>query len=597
MKKLLVYLKDYKKETVLAPLFKMLEASFELLIPIVVKLIVDVGIANRDTGYVGRMCFVMILLGVIGLVCSITAQYFSAKAAVGFATKLRHTLFSHMQKLSFSQMDKMGTASMITRMTSDVNQVQNGVNMVLRLFLRSPFIVFGAMVMAFTIDVGAALVFVIVIPLLSVVVFGIMLITIPLYKKVQAGLDKVLGITRGNLTGVRVLRAFHKEEEEKEEFDAGNEKLTVMQMFVGRISAIMNPVTYIIVNGATIALLWIGAVKVDSGILTQGAVMALVNYMSQILVELVKLANLIITINKAIACGNRIGSVLEIEAGLTEGAIGREGIDGGQQVPVVEFDHVSLTYPGAGAESLTDIHFTAKKGETIGIIGGTGSGKSSLVNLIPRFYEATAGSVKIDGVPVAEYSLKALRAKIGVVPQKAVLFKGTIRENLLMGREVSADALEGEENTQKAREAEDALLREALEISQSAEFVDSKPEGLETQISQGGKNLSGGQKQRLTIARALVKQPEILILDDSASALDYATDLKLRRAIHGMKKAPVVFIVSQRASSILYADKIIVLDDGEVAGMGTHEELLGGCEVYQEIYYSQYPDKRGEVTA
>lgn len=597
MKKLLVYLKDYKKETVLAPLFKMLEASFELLIPIVVKLIVDVGIANRDTGYVGRMCFVMILLGVIGLVCSITAQYFSAKAAVGFATKLRHTLFSHMQKLSFSQMDKMGTASMITRMTSDVNQVQNGVNMVLRLFLRSPFIVFGAMVMAFTIDVGAALVFVIVIPLLSVVVFGIMLITIPLYKKVQAGLDKVLGITRGNLTGVRVLRAFHKEEEEKEEFDAGNEKLTVMQMFVGRISAIMNPVTYIIVNGATIALLWIGAVKVDSGILTQGAVMALVNYMSQILVELVKLANLIITINKAIACGNRIGSVLEIEAGLTEGAIGREGIDGGQQVPVVEFDHVSLTYPGAGAESLTDIHFTAKKGETIGIIGGTGSGKSSLVNLIPRFYEATAGSVKIDGVPVAEYSLKALRAKIGVVPQKAVLFKGTIRENLLMGREVSADSLEGEENTQKAREAEDALLREALEISQSAEFVDSKPEGLETQISQGGKNLSGGQKQRLTIARALVKQPEILILDDSASALDYATDLKLRRAIHGMKKAPVVFIVSQRASSILYADKIIVLDDGEVAGMGTHEELLGGCEVYQEIYYSQYPDKRGEVTA
>lgn len=616
MKKLLVYLKDYKKETVLAPLFKMLEASFELLIPIVVKLIVDVGIANRDTGYVGRMCFVMILLGVIGLVCSITAQYFSAKAAVGFATKLRHTLFAHMQKFSFSQMDKMGTASMITRMTSDVNQVQNGVNMVLRLFLRSPFIVFGAMVMAFTVDVKAALVFVIVIPLLSVVVFGIMLITIPLYKKVQAGLDKVLGITRGNLTGVRVLRAFHKEEEEKEEFDAGNEKLTVMQMFVGRISAIMNPVTYIIVNGATIALLWIGAVRVDSGILTKGDVIALVNYMSQILVELVKLANLIITVNKAIACGNRIGSVLEIEAGLTEGAIdsgaesgenagnveealqdGREGIDGGQQVPVVEFDHVSLTYPGAGAESLTDVHFTAKKGETIGIIGGTGSGKSSLVNLIPRFYEATAGSVKIDGVPVAEYSLKALRAKIGVVPQKAVLFKGTIRENLLMGREVSADALDGEENAGKAREAEDALLREALEISQSAEFVDSKPEGLETQISQGGKNLSGGQKQRLTIARALVKQPEILILDDSASALDYATDLKLRRAIHGMKKAPVVFIVSQRASSILYADKIIVLDDGEVAGMGTHEELLGGCEVYQEIYYSQYPDKRGEVTA
>lgn len=637
MKKLLVYLKDYKKETVLAPLFKMLEASFELLIPIVVKLIVDVGIANRDKGYVGRMCFVMILLGVIGLVCSITAQYFSAKAAVGFATKLRHTLFAHMQKLSFSQMDKMGTASMITRMTSDVNQVQNGVNMVLRLFLRSPFIVFGAMVMAFTIDTGAALVFVIVIPLLSVVVFGIMLITIPLYKKVQAGLDRVLGITRGNLTGVRVLRAFHKEEEEKKEFDEGNEKLTVMQMFVGRISAVMNPVTYVIVNGATMALLWIGAVKVDGGILTQGAVMALVNYMSQILVELVKLANLIITVNKAIACGNRIGSVLETEAGMAEGTAGSKaasdaaaGEAGGeaqsvsgekagseaqhgsgeeagseaqhgsagetgsrQQIPVVEFEHVSLTYPGAGAESLTDIHFKAGRGETIGIIGGTGSGKTSLVNLIPRFYEATAGCVKVDGVPVAAYSLKALREKIGVVPQKAVLFKGSIRENLLMGRE----SFGGQGNASMEREAEDALLREALEISQSAEFVDSKPDGMETQISQGGRNLSGGQKQRLTIARALVKQPEILILDDSASALDYATDLKLRRAIHGMKKAPLVFIVSQRASSILSADNIIVLDDGAVAGMGTHEELLQNCEVYQEIYYSQYPDKRGEVTA
>lgn len=613
MKKLLVYLKDYKKETVLAPLFKMLEASFELLIPIVVKLIVDVGIANEDRRYVGRMCFVMILLGVIGLVCSITAQYFSAKAAVGFATKLRHTLFAHMQKLSFSQMDKMGTASMITRMTSDVNQVQNGVNMVLRLFLRSPFIVFGAMVMAFTIDVGAALVFVIVIPLLSVVVFGIMLITIPLYKKVQAGLDRILGITRGNLTGVRVLRAFHKEEEEKKEFAGGNEKLTAMQMFVGRISAVMNPVTYVIVNGATIALLWIGAVKVDGGILTQGAVMALVNYMSQILVELVKLANLIITVNKAIACGNRIGNVLEIDAGLTEGTVGgseeackgvqpagREGSDTKGEIPVVEFAHVSLTYPGAGAESLTDIHFKAMKGETIGIIGGTGSGKTSLVNLIPRFYEATAGCVKVDGVPVAEYSLRTLREKIGVVPQKAVLFKGTIRENLLMGREFSerqTDTAGGEGNAFAGKEAEDALLREALEISQSAEFVDDKPDGLETQISQGGKNLSGGQKQRLTIARALVKQPEILILDDSASALDYATDLKLRRAIHGMKKAPVVFIVSQRASSILSADTIIVLDDGEVAGMGTHEELLRDCEVYQEIYYSQYPDKRGEVTA
>ncbi|MGN1149003.1 MAG: ABC transporter ATP-binding protein [Lachnospiraceae bacterium] len=598
MKKLLVFLKDYKKETVLAPLFKMLEASFELLIPIVVKRIVDVGIANGDKGYVGKMCFVMISLGIIGLVCSITAQFFSAKAAVGFATKLRHALFGHMQKMSYSQMDTMGTSTMITRMTSDVNQVQNGVNMVLRLFLRSPFIVLGAMVMAFTIDVKAALVFVVVIPLLSVVVFGIMLISIPLYKKVQAGLDKVLGITRGNLTGVRVLRAFHKEEEEIEEFKGSNEKLTAMQMFVGRISAVMNPVTYVIVNGGTIALLWIGAIKVDSGILTQGAVMALVNYMSQILVELVKLANLIITVNKAIACGNRIESVLEIEPGMKEGSIGETGASAAEQaetaaskngsaadIPVVEFDHVSLIYPGAGAESLTDIDFKAMRGQTIGIIGGTGSGKSSLVNLIPRFYEATKGCIRVDGVPVEEYSLKALRAKVGVVPQKAVLFKGTIRDNLLMG-------LEEEEKADT-----EALLRRALEISQSAEFVDSKPDGMDTMISQGGKNLSGGQKQRLTIARALVREPEILILDDSASALDYATDLKLRRAIHGMEKAPVVFIVSQRASSILSADQIIVLDDGEVAGKGTHEELLSSCEVYQEIYYSQYPDKRKEVQA
>lgn len=582
MKRLFVFLKDYKKETVLAPLFKMLEASFELLIPIVVQMIVDVGIANGDKSYVGKMCLVMISLGIIGLVCSITAQFFSAKAAVGFATKLRHALFGHMQKLSYSQMDNMGTSTMITRMTSDVNQVQNGVNMVLRLFLRSPFIVLGAMVMAFTIDVKAALVFVVVIPLLSVVVFGIMLLSIPLYKKVQSGLDKVLGITRGNLTGVRVLRAFHKEEEEIAEFNADNEKLTGMQMFVGRISAVMNPVTYVIVNGGTIALLWIGAVRVDSGILTQGAVMALVNYMSQILVELVKLANLIITVNKALACGNRIGSVLEIEPGLEDGgtvaaACGEKGVS----IPVVEFDHVSLTYPGAGAESLTDIDFKAMRGQTIGIIGGTGSGKTSVVNLIPRFYEATKGSVKIDGVAVADYPVQDLRAKVGVVPQKAVLFKGTIRDNLLMGKENAAE----EE------------LRMALEISQSAEFVDNKPEGLDTMVSQGGKNLSGGQKQRLTIARALVKQPEILILDDSASALDYATDLKLRRAIHAMEKAPVVFIVSQRASSILHADQIIVLDDGNVAGKGTHEELLASCEVYQEIYYSQYPDKRKVVQA
>lgn len=590
MKKLLVFLKDYKKETVLAPLFKMLEASFELLVPLVVQMIVDVGIKNGDRGYVGRMCLVMILLGIIGLVSSITAQYFSAKAAVGFATKLRHTLFGHLQKLSYAQMDHLGTSTMITRMTSDINQVQNGVNMVLRLFLRSPFIVLGAMVMAFTIDVQAALVFVVVIPLLSVVVFGIMLISIPLYKKVQSGLDGLLGITRGNLTGVRVLRAFHKEEEEIAAFSESNENLTGMQMFVGRISAVMNPVTYVVINGGLIALLWVGAIKVDGGILTQGAVLALVNYMSQILVELVKLANLIITINKALACGNRIGSVLEIEPDMAD-ALGGNGKndknatgESGADTPIVEFDHVSLTYPGAGAESLTDIDFRVMRGQTIGVIGGTGAGKSSLVNLIPRFYEATAGSVKVDGIPVEQYELETLRSKIGVVPQKAVLFKGTIRENLMMG------AAAGQQVTE-------ADLRLALEISQSAEFVDNKPEGLETPVSQGGKNLSGGQKQRLTIARALVRQPEILILDDSASALDYATDLKLRRAIHGMEKAPAVFIVSQRASSILSADCIIVLDDGEVAGMGRHEELLASCETYQEIYYSQYPDKRKEAQA
>lgn len=617
MKKLLGFLKDYKKETVLAPLFKMLEASFELLIPLVVQKIVDVGIANGDKSYVIKMCLVMVLLGVIGLTCSITAQYFSAKAAVGFATKLRHSLFINIQKFSYAQMDNCGTSTLITRMTSDINQVQNGVNMVLRLFLRSPFIVLGAMVMAFTIDVKAALIFVVVIPVLSVVVFGIMLITIPLYKKVQAGLDKILGITRGNLTGVRVLRAFHKEEEEIAEFAEGNEKLTEMQMFVGRISAVMNPVTYIVVNGGLVALLWVGALQVNVGILTQGAVLALVNYMSQILVELVKLANLIITVNKALACGNRIAGVLEMEPGLTEcaaaeGAAAKDRVaaqapqtqaaqETAGDIPVVEFDHVSLTYPGAGAESLQDIHFKVMRGQTIGIIGGTGSGKSSLVNMIPRFYEATEGVVKVDGVPVEEYSLQALRKKIGVVPQKAVLFKGTIRDNLLMGL---TDNEGGETDDKTADIAEAACkesdadieetLQRALQISQSAEFVNAKPDGIMTPISQGGKNLSGGQRQRLTIARALVRQPEILILDDSASALDYATDLKLRRAIHEMENTPAVFIVSQRASSILNADLIVVLDDGEVAGMGTHDELLASCEVYQEIYYSQYPDKRGE---
>ena len=581
MKKLMVFLKDYKKESILAPLFKMLEASFELMVPLVVKKIVDIGIGGGDKFYVFRMCLVMITLGMIGLICSITAQFFSAKAAVGFATKLRHSLFSHIQKLSYSQMDICGTSTLITRLTSDVNQTQNGVNMVLRLFLRSPFIVVGAMIMAFTINVQAAIIFAVVIPLLSVIVFGIMLLSIPLYKKVQAGLDQVLHITRGNLTGVRVLRAFHKEEEEIADFGDSNEKLTAIQMFVGRISAVMNPVTYIVINGGVIGLLWIGAIKVDTGILTQGAVLALVNYMSQILVELVKLANLIITINKSLACANRIEGILsmkpEMEPGFTNGSYEQSH----KTENVVEFEHVSLTYPGAGAESLSDINFCVKHGQTVGIIGGTGSGKTSLVNLIPRFYEATRGSVKVDGIPVNAYSLDKLRDKIGMVPQKAILFKGTIRDNLLMGK---ADATEVE-------------LRKALEISQSMEFVEKKSEGLDTLVSQGGKNLSGGQKQRLTIARALVKQPKVLILDDSASALDYATDLKLRRAIGSMEQPPAVFIVSQRASAVLGADMILVLEDGEMVGMGTHEQMLASCEVYQEIYYSQYPDRRKEVVS
>lgn len=593
MKKLLVFLKDYKKETVLAPLFKLLEASFELLVPLVMAAIIDKGIGNADRGYIGRMCFVMIMLGVVGLVCSITAQYFAAKAAVGFAAKMKHALFAHIQSLSFTEMDTVGTSTLITRMTSDSNQVQNGVNMVLRLFLRSPFIVFGAMVMAFTIDVKAALVFVVTIPLLSVVVFGIMMLTMPLYKKVQGGLDRVLGITRENLTGVRVLRAFNKEENEIDRFETSNNTLTSMQKHVGKISALMNPVTYVIINGAIIVLVWTGAWRVENGIITQGAVVALVNYMSQILVELIKLANLIITITKAIACGNRIQSIFEIESSMKDGngcqddghrdsvsgqdtgAVGKKALD---RLPSVEFDHVCLTYKNAGAESLTDVSFKAYRGETIGIIGGTGSGKSSLVNLIPRFYDATKGQVLVSGKNVKDYSLEELRRKVGMVLQKAVLFKGTIRENLRWGKE---DATEEE------------LLR-ALDISQAREFVDTKDGGLDASVAQGGKNLSGGQKQRLTIARALVRNPEILILDDSASALDFATDARLRKAIKEMEEGPTVFIVSQRASSIRYADQIIVMDDGEVAGIGTHEELLENCPAYQEIYYSQF-EKRKEA--
>ncbi|MCM1386406.1 MAG: ABC transporter ATP-binding protein/permease [Bacillus sp. (in: Bacteria)] len=569
MKKLLVFLKDYKKETVLAPLFKMLEAGFELFVPLVMAAVIDRGIAASDTAYVFRMGFVLVLLGIIGLTCSITAQYFAAKAAVGFSTQLKHALFKHIQELSFSEIDTLGTSTMITRMTSDANQVQNGVNMVLRLFLRSPFIVFGAMIMAFTIDVKAALVFVVAIPLLSIVVFGIMMITMPLYKKVQAGLDKILGKTRENLTGVRVIRAFHKEAEETEEFEQSNHMLTHMQLFVGKISALTNPVTYIIVNVATIALIYTGAVRVDTGYITQGEVVALVNYMSQILIELVKLANLIITITKALACANRIENIFELRSAMEWKNEAASSVTESEYA--VEFEHVCLTYQGAGAESLSDIDFRVKKGETIGIIGGTGSGKSSLVHLIPRFYDATKGTVKIAGRDVKDYGMKELRDKVGIVMQKAVLFQGSIEENLRWGKQ----------------EASMEDITEALQISQAKEFVDEKPNGIKEPIAQGGKNLSGGQRQRLTIARAVIKKPEILILDDSASALDYATDARLRKALRGMEKTTTTFIVSQRTSSIQHADKVIVLEDGKVAGIGTHEQLLENCEVYKEIYYSQ----------
>lgn len=593
MKKLLRYLKDYKKECVFAPLFKMLEATFELFVPLVMAAIIDTGIAKSDTPYIIKMSIVLIALGLIGLTCSITAQYFSAKAAVGFSTKVRHALFAHIESLSFSEMDKIGTSTLITRMTSDINQAQSGVNMVLRLFLRSPFIVIGAMVMAFTVDAKAAVTFVVTIPLLCIVVFGIMLLSIPLYKKVQAGLDGVLSITRENLTGMRVIRAFAKEEEELAHFNEANEGLTKLQMFVAKISALMNPVTYVIINGATVVLIYIGALRVDSGILTQGEVVALVNYMSQILVELIKLANLIITITKAIACGNRIQSVFEMKPSFVRDdflGADQQSLDqmakisaekkneyeqkvAGDQGPyILEFNHVGLTYRDAKEESLTDINLKVKLGETIGIIGGTGSGKSSLVHMIPRFYDATKGEVLFHGVNVKDLPLEALRDKIGMVMQKAVLFQGSIADNLRWGKK---DATEEE-------------MWEALTVSQAKEFVEEKEGGLSFKISQGGKNLSGGQRQRMTIARAVVKQPEILILDDSASALDYATDLKLRKAIAGMKHKVTTFIVSQRTSSILEADQILVLDDGQICGHGTHEELLQTCEVYQEIYASQY---------
>lgn len=571
MRSLLKYLKDYKKESILAPVFKMLEASFELFVPLVMAAIIDTGIANHDKGYIFRMGGVLVALGLIGLACSVTAQFFSAKAAVGFATKLRHALFSHIQGLSYAELDTLGTNTLITRMTSDVNQLQSGVNLTLRLLLRSPFIVFGAMIMAFTVDVKAALIFVVAIPLLSIVVFGIMIVSLPLYKKVQAALDKVLGRTRENLEGTRVIRAFCKEEQEIEAFSEDNEALLNIQVFVGKISAAMNPLTYIIVNIALVVLLWTGAIRVDGGIITQGAVVALVNYMSQILVELIKMANLIIQITKALACAKRIESILAVENSQQIEELTQQAK--AETDDVIRFDHVGLTYQGGGEESLTDIDFAVKKGQTIGIIGGTGSGKTSVVNLIPRLYDATRGTVYVDGQDVKTYDPKQLRSKVGIVPQKAVLFAGTIRENLLWGNE----------------NATEEQLERALEISQAKEFVDTKEGRLDFKIAQGGKNLSGGQRQRMTIARAVVRDPEILILDDSASALDFATDAKLRHAIREMGNDMAVIIVSQRSSSIQYADQIIVLDDGKMVGIGTHDSLLAENEVYQEIYYSQFP--------
>ena len=581
MKRLIMYLKDYKKESILAPLFKLLEAFFELLVPLVMANIIDYGISNRNMGYIGKMGLLLLLLGVVGLASSITAQFFAAKAAVGFSTQLRQALFDHIEDLSFTDIDKAGTSTMITRMTSDVNQVQSGINMTLRLFLRSPIIVFGAMIMAFTIDVKCALIFVVAIPLLSVVVFGIILSTIPMYKKVQSKLDQVLGITRENLTGVRVIRAFHQEAKEADRFRENNEALSAMQIFVGKISACMNPVTYIIVNGAIIALIYTGAVQVNIGNLSQGEVVAIINYMNQILVELVKLANLIVTMTKALACADRVASVFDIGADAAYvGAQDQELADKvDKKAPFLDFKHVSLTYQGAGAPTLQDMNFTVNRGDTVGIIGGTGSGKTSLVNLIPGFYPATEGEILLEGRDIRTMSDEELRGRIGVVPQKAVLFKGTIRSNLQWGK---PDATEEE-------------MWKALELAQASEVVDGKPGKLDATVAQNGKNFSGGQRQRLTIARALVRNPEILILDDSASALDYATDAKLRAAIRTLEDKTTTFIVSQRASTIRHADKIIVLDDGEIAGMGTHDELLKDCTVYQEIYYSQYPEQRGGV--
>ena len=570
MKKLLYFMKDYKKESVLAPLFKMLEAFFELFVPLVVASIIDDGIVPKDSGHIIRMCLLLLVLAAVGLTCSITAQYFAAKSAVGAATGIRYELFTHIQTLGYEEMDMVGTSTLITRMTSDINQVQNGINLVLRLFLRSPFIVFGAMIMAFTIDVKAAMIFVVAIILLSIVVFGVMFITKPLYKKVQSGLDTILGTTRENLTGVRVIRAFHQEQAEYNKFLAENEELTSLQKFAGKISGLTNPLTFIIINFAILVLIHTGAVRVSLGTLSQGQVVALYNYMSQILVELIKLANLIISVTKAMACVNRIQYVFHIEPSMKEGT--KTVAAAGNTTPAVEFKNVSFTYAGGGDHAVENISFKAMPGQTIGIIGGTGSGKSTLVNLIPRFYDVSEGEVDIAGKNIQDYTYGSLRNTISVVPQKAQLFAGTIRDNLTFG----------------CPDATEEQIEEALAISQAKEFVDTKEGRLDAKIEQGGKNLSGGQRQRLTLARALVPQSDILIMDDSASALDYATDARLRKAIQDMKRKPTVFIVSQRTSSIQNADMILVLDDGKIAGQGTHEQLLKSCNIYREIYETQF---------
>ncbi|HJC48958.1 MAG TPA: ABC transporter ATP-binding protein/permease [Candidatus Lachnoclostridium pullistercoris] len=599
MRELLKYLKAYRKESILAPLFKMLEATFELFIPLVVQQIIDVGIGNGDTGYILQMGGLLVLLGVVGLAASLTAQYFAAKAAVGFSTSLRNDLFAHINRLSYAEIDRVGTSTLITRMTSDINQVQTGLNLFLRLFLRSPFIVFGAMIMAFTVDVRSAITFVVVIPLLSVVVFGIMLITMPLYKKVQRQLDQVLLATKENLEGVRVIRAFNRQEDEMKRFERENSQLVDMQVFVGKISALMNPVTYVIINGGIIVLVWTAGKQVDAGVITQGAVVALVNYMSQILVELIKLANLIINISKALACAGRVQKVFEEKSSIADPAESSDGkvavsagdFSGGSAsaarkgtdfietsagspagaVPKVEFRNVDFCYGESKEPSLSGISLKVQPGQTIGVIGGTGSGKSTLVNLIPRFYDVFRGEVLIDGKDVRQWPLNELRRRIGVVPQRAVLFAGTLRENMKWGR----------------RDASDEEIYRALSIAQAKDFVDDKGEGLDLAIAQEGKNLSGGQKQRLTIARALVRQPEILIMDDSASALDFATDARLRKAIKEETKGMTVFLVSQRAATVRGADVIVVLDDGAVAGIGTHSELIRSCQVYREICLSQ----------